>query len=104
MHKQTKGGMVITCAALAAIAELLKKQKPMTVLLSAWCPGGRTMATPVDASCLQHANTQRQQLPANGNLAKAQAACPFIRPAGHKAAQTQMTQAAHRHTVLLILY
>ena len=43
-----------TWAALAAIAALLKKQKPITLLLSAWCPGGRTMATPVAASCLQH--------------------------------------------------
>lgn len=43
-----------TWAALAAIAALLKKQKPITLLLSAWWPGGRTMATPVAASCLQY--------------------------------------------------
>jgi len=36
------------------MAALLKKQKPMAVLLSAWWPGGLTIATPVAASCLQH--------------------------------------------------
>mmetsp|Transcript_4558 Transcript_4558/g.12455 ORF Transcript_4558/g.12455 Transcript_4558/m.12455 type:complete len:229 (-) Transcript_4558:594-1280(-) len=38
------------CAALAATAALLKKQKPMAMLLSAWWPGGRTMAAPCAAS------------------------------------------------------
>lgn len=43
-----------TCAALAATAALLKKQKPEEVPLSAWWPGGRTMAMPLPASPLSH--------------------------------------------------
>eukprot|EP00882_Tetradesmus_deserticola_P030641 GHRQ01034510.1.p1 GENE.GHRQ01034510.1~~GHRQ01034510.1.p1 ORF type:complete len:157 (+),score=34.96 GHRQ01034510.1:1-471(+) len=38
------------CAARTATAALLKKQKPIAVLLSAWCPGGRMMAAPHAAS------------------------------------------------------
>jgi len=55
------------------MAALLKKQNPIAVLLSAWWPGGRTIATPVAASCLQHmhhtcleAHTSKQKQRANG--------------------------------------
>lgn len=41
-------------AAWAASAALLKKQNPMGVADSAWCPGGRTIAAPIALLPLQH--------------------------------------------------
>lgn len=44
---------------------LLKKQKPMAVLLSAWWPGGRTTATPARASPRTTAVATSTQAPAD---------------------------------------
>ena len=42
----------VCCAYLAAMATVLKRQKPMHDWRTAWCPGGRQMPNPAATSLL----------------------------------------------------